>query len=225
MVRVLVNKPLRIGTMQVVTDTDQRISMNSTPVRFGYQSSATIGSVERQGKKKLSRMLSPGTPSLSFSNTVSSLDWHTSIEPTLRSLKALGDAGRTIRFIGASELEQANWWTITSMSINVLQRTPKNEISRAEISWQVVEAVDVTGELFRTTTKTVVDSGLSNVITNKSAPQRLHTVVPGETLFQIAARYMNGDGARWPEIWNLNRDDLPNPNLLTIGRVLKIPGS
>lgn len=49
-----------------------------------------------------------------------------------------------------------------------------------------------------------------------------HTVQRGETLSQIAERRL-GSRARWPELAQLNRDVVPNPNALTPGVVLRLP--
>lgn len=49
-----------------------------------------------------------------------------------------------------------------------------------------------------------------------------YTVVRGDTLWAIAARFL-GNGARWPEIYNLNRNIIKNPNLIYAGQVLKLP--
>ena len=49
-----------------------------------------------------------------------------------------------------------------------------------------------------------------------------HQVQPGETLFGLALRYL-GDGRRYPELFELNRDRLANPRLIPSGMVLRIP--
>ncbi|WP_282804585.1 LysM peptidoglycan-binding domain-containing protein [Clostridium tetani] len=51
---------------------------------------------------------------------------------------------------------------------------------------------------------------------------RAHTVVRGDTLWHIAKRYL-GNGARWKEIYNLNKDKIKNPNLIYPGQIFKIP--
>lgn len=56
-----------------------------------------------------------------------------------------------------------------------------------------------------------------------------YRVQPGDSLWRIAARLL-GDGMRWPEIWELNRDrdmgggrTFVNPSLLTPGWTLHLP--
>ncbi len=54
-------------------------------------------------------------------------------------------------------------------------------------------------------------------------PYSLYTIVSGDCLWNIAKRYL-GDGARWPEIYNINRPPLGgNPNLIYPGQRIKIP--
>lgn len=56
-----------------------------------------------------------------------------------------------------------------------------------------------------------------------TAPQkRTHTVVKGDCLWNIAKKYL-GKGARWPEIYNLNKDKIKNPNLIYPGQVFILP--
>lgn len=50
-----------------------------------------------------------------------------------------------------------------------------------------------------------------------------YTVQRGDTLSKIAQRTL-GNGARWKEIFEANRDQLSNPNLIYPGTVLKVPG-
>jgi hypothetical protein len=50
------------------------------------------------------------------------------------------------------------------------------------------------------------------------APER-YVVVPGDTLWSISQRYTDSPW-RWPELWNLNKDDIRNPHLIYPGNVL-----
>jgi nucleoid-associated protein YgaU len=51
-----------------------------------------------------------------------------------------------------------------------------------------------------------------------------HTIVDGDTLSAIAQKYL-GRADRYLEIFEQNRDVLHSPDILPIGKVLKIPGS
>lgn len=44
----------------------------------------------------------------------------------------------------------------------------------------------------------------------------------GDSLSKIA-RELLGDGGRWPEIFEANKDKIKNPNLIRPGQELKIP--
>lgn len=50
-----------------------------------------------------------------------------------------------------------------------------------------------------------------------------YTVREGDCLWNIAKRYL-GNGSRWPEIYELNRDKVSNPNVIYEGQVLTMPG-
>ncbi len=55
-----------------------------------------------------------------------------------------------------------------------------------------------------------------------SSRYRIHVLQNGDTLERLAERYL-GDGARALELFDLNRDVLDNPHLLTLGAELRIP--
>ena len=57
----------------------------------------------------------------------------------------------------------------------------------------------------------------------KQPPQTgTYTVQSGDCLWNIAKKQL-GDGSRWQEIYNLNRDKISNPNLIHPGQVLAMP--
>lgn len=49
-----------------------------------------------------------------------------------------------------------------------------------------------------------------------------YTVQKGDSLSKIAREHY-GDGARWRAIFDANRDQISNPDLIHPGQVLKIP--
>lgn len=57
---------------------------------------------------------------------------------------------------------------------------------------------------------------------SQAAAPKAYTVVKGDTLWGIAKRFL-GSGARWPEIYALNRGKVSNPNLIYAGQVLTLP--
>ena len=77
------------------------------------------------------------------------------------------------------------------------------------------------------------DPDFSDVVSGSSssaaAPEgeaatRTYTVVAGDSLSKIAKK-IYGDGSRWKEIFEANKDKIKNPDLIHPGQVLKIPGA
>ena len=58
--------------------------------------------------------------------------------------------------------------------------------------------------------------------TTQKQTQTTYTVKPGDTLSKIAKEFL-GDPDAYMEIFNANRDQLTDPNLIKPGQVLKIP--
>jgi hypothetical protein len=61
-------------------------------------------------------------------------------------------------------------------------------------------------------------AGTAPLTLKAEAPER-YVVVPGDTLWSIAQRYTDSPW-RWPELWNMNKDQLRNPHLIYPGEVL-----
>ena len=58
--------------------------------------------------------------------------------------------------------------------------------------------------------------------TSQAPQQATYTVKSGDCLWNIAKKYL-GDGSRYNEIYNLNKDKIKNPNLIYAGQVLTLP--
>ena len=58
--------------------------------------------------------------------------------------------------------------------------------------------------------------------TSQAPQQTTYTVKSGDCLWNIAKKYL-GDGSRYNEIYNLNKDKIKNPNLIYAGQVLTLP--
>ncbi len=62
------------------------------------------------------------------------------------------------------------------------------------------------------------------VAAKKAAEKKEETYVvqPGDSLSKIAKEKL-GDAARWPEIFELNKDQIKDPNLIHVGQELRLP--
>lgn len=67
-----------------------------------------------------------------------------------------------------------------------------------------------------------VQSGVSSTAPTAAAPVTTYTVVKGDSLSRIA-KHVYGNANRWREIFEANRDQISNPDLIQPGQVLKIP--
>ncbi|QGZ17122.1 endolysin [Arthrobacter phage DrYang] len=222
MVNIIVQKPQYWHTMRVITDNGFQGSMNSTPTVFQYSDVANYGQVEREGKKAISRLVSPGLRKLSFTHTVASLDYTQTVEPIVQRFTNLSAAGVRVRFPnGSGPFEQPCWWVIKALDVNVIRRAADNSISHAQLSWSLEEYVDVAANAIKPRPVPKAPVAPPKPV---AAPSRTYRVVSGDCLWNIAARFL-GNGARWPEIYNMNRAVIGgNPNLIFPGQVYKLPG-
>ena len=69
-----------------------------------------------------------------------------------------------------------------------------------------------------------VRATMDKVMGKKAVQQEAKTYVvqPGDSLSKIAKELL-GDAARWPEIFELNKDQIKDPNLIRVGQELRIP--
>lgn len=62
----------------------------------------------------------------------------------------------------------------------------------------------------------------SGVTSTAPAAAQTYTVAKGDTLSKIAKQFY-GNANRWHDIFDANRDQISNPDLIRPGQVLKIP--
>jgi nucleoid-associated protein YgaU len=216
MVRVLIARAETPRTMAVTTVDGKRYSLYSSPSQFEHGEVARFGSIDREGLKPITRNMGAGLRTLAFTHTIASLDYQKSIEHVVAPLTRLARDGAKVRFVGGStEYEQGVWWNIKALPVSAAQRAQDNRASRVTLSWSLEEAVDVTVNIVR---------ALPKPPPPKPAPAaaRQHRVVPGDTLWAIAARYLKNP-LRWPEIYRLNAKIIRNPHWIFPGQVFKIP--
>ncbi len=70
-----------------------------------------------------------------------------------------------------------------------------------------------------------VKSGSSTrPVSGETAQDQWYTVATGDSLSKIAKRFY-GDGNRWQKIFEANRDQIEDPDLIRPGQKLKIPAA
>lgn len=70
--------------------------------------------------------------------------------------------------------------------------------------------------------KPAVEEPKKEAPVEEAAAVRTYTVVKGDCLWNIAVKYL-GNGARYVEIYELNKDKIKNPNFISIGLELVLP--
>jgi nucleoid-associated protein YgaU len=93
-----------------------------------------------------------------------------------------------------------------------------NEPGKADFS-------NVKGGSGSTAAKPAADFGnVQSGSASTAAAARTYTVQRGDSLSRIA-RHAYGDANRWHEIFEANRDQIDDPDLIHPGQVLKLPDS
>jgi nucleoid-associated protein YgaU len=204
--------------MMLYTSDGGSTPMFRAPTGFTYKEVPAFGKIEREGRKTITRVTAPGLKGVSFTQTVAHEDPTKSIEDIMGRFLHCAAAGLRVRFTGCAGLESGIWWNIIDMSADITQRTPQNKPSRATLSWSLEEAVDVVKPMIRPTPPKPAPAARP-----VASAARTYRVVGGDSLYSIAARRL-GNGARWPEIFNLNRTLLRgNPNRIYVGQTLRLP--
>jgi nucleoid-associated protein YgaU len=69
-----------------------------------------------------------------------------------------------------------------------------------------------------------VQDAMGKAMAKRKAEKKAKTYVvqPGDSLSKIAKELL-GDAARWPEIFELNKDQIEDPNLIHVGQELRLP--
>ncbi|MDQ8183386.1 LysM peptidoglycan-binding domain-containing protein [Pelagicoccus sp. SDUM812005] len=103
----------------------------------------------------------------------------------------------------------------------VSARTRLNEPEENQVAYQPpVESVPV--RTLRADTSPRVEPSRPEPTNTEAASQRRYTIQAGDSLYKIS-RLVYGDGSRWREILNANRDVIPDEGSLKVGATIRIP--
>lgn len=130
-------------------------------------------------------------------------------------IEALHQKGQFVKYLGQNILNKALITDFDTSHPNTIYGgcafSMKIKEVRIAKSPLVVKKAVVQKQVTKTTTST-----------QQKATARTHKVKKGDTLWALAKKYY-GSGAKYPTIYNANKDKIKNPNLIQIGWVLKIP--
>ncbi|WP_203338636.1 LysM peptidoglycan-binding domain-containing protein [Nocardioides limicola] len=202
----------------------QRDRAVGVPLAFGFQ--------QQLARRLVTAVLAVGvaTPVLGFTGAAiaaepapmpgpqsSMLVSHTEEEVEVAAPTTLAAAAQETRTVVVGHLD--NLYTIAQTHLGAGNRWP--EIARLN---QGLEMKD--GTTF--TNPEVIHAGWELRVPTAdepSSPQEAgtHTVAKGEYLSKIAQDRL-GDGNRWPELYDANREVIDDPNLIHPGQVLAVPG-
>lgn len=130
-------------------------------------------------------------------------------------IEALHQKGQFVKYVGQNILSKA---LITEFDTS----HPNTIYGGCAFSMEIKEIRIAKSPLV--VKKAVVQKQVTKQTTSAQAKAtvRTYTVKRGDTLWAIAKKYY-GSGAKYPTIYEANKDKIKNPNLIQIGWVLKIP--
>ena len=85
-----------------------------------------------------------------------------------------------------------------------------------------LEVFDVSQKDGSEVNKVVVPITFGRALTDPYHGFAQHTVAGGDTLSSIAKKYYD-NASKWPTIFEANRNQIHNPDVITVGQVLRIP--
>jgi nucleoid-associated protein YgaU len=138
----------------------------------------------------------------------------------LAKIEKLHQNGKLVKYVGQNILSNA---LITSFDTE----HPNTIYGGCAFSMEITEIRIAKSPLVvkKTSTKKQVKKSTKNTTKKTAAPKpvvRKYTVKRGDTLWAIAKKYY-GSGAKYPTIYNANKNKIKNPNVIQVGWVLVIP--
>lgn len=194
-----------------------RVDIPFAPREIEYNGlAADWATVERPGSVPLLLRSQQPLDTLAFSvMLVEPRDRHWPQTAAYNSLVTLArQSERVLVRYGPSE---AGLWRITDLGVGSTQRHPQtNEMTRAVVSLTLTRASDPAAAVGP------VSGGAKPPAPAPPAPQRVHVVVKGDCLWNIAKKFY-GNGSLWPRIFDANRGQIKNPDLIYPGQRFVIP--
>lgn len=109
------------------------------------------------------------------------------------------------------------WYTVTKVQTNA---GTDEALIKELYSWVALKYLQKQGAGSDNAQKAVTVQQSRSATTAPTA--KTYTVKKGDTLWGIAKKYY-GNGAKYTQIYNANKDRIKNPNLIYIGQVFTIP--
>lgn len=171
--------------------------------------------VERPGGKPLLLRKQQPLHTMAFTITVGEQDPLASQAPALEALKVMAKTRERV-YVRYS-VSEAGLWRITDLTVSSEERHPvTNEITRATASLTLTEASDPAPAVGPVT------GGAGGGGAPAPPAQRIHTVVRGDCLWNLAKAYY-GNALRWPSIYDANRGSIRDPHWIFPGQRFVIP--
>lgn len=170
---------------------------------------------DRSGREPL--LLHKGTPLESMAFSFLMTDRYDHQAPQTSKVYRLREITRTFeRVVVRYSPTEQGLWRITELSLSSeLRSAATDEITRGTVSLTLTRASDpapAVGPISR------------NPPPPPTPPKvgRTHTVVKGDTLWDIARRYY-GNGALWPRVYDANRGAIRDPHWIYPGQKFVVP--
>lgn len=148
----------------------------------------------------------------------------------LSALEQMKKEQKPVQFLVIRESSQGDSFFDTNMTVSLEDYTITED---AKEGFDVTVSINLKMYVFYKTQKYVIQEQkkaeeaevtVEESRDDSSAPEtEMYTVKKGDCLWNIAKKHL-GNGSRWKEIYDLNRDKISNPNLIRSGQVLKLPG-
>lgn len=173
---------------------------------------AVWSTIDRPGRQALTVRDGDGVATLGLTVLLAHRDHQQSVEAMLTTLRNIAASGERIILGGLSPSERGPWRLDPPSVTAELRQQGTNNITRATVALNFVEAVDANPKLGPV-------SGGKKGGKGKKLPTT-HVVKKGDTLRKLADRYY-GEPGKWRLIAKANK--IKDPAKIKVGRKLRIP--